>query len=71
MRFGWVRGVWGIAGVGGVEVGVEGERVVGIALQGPDAVVMGRRPQGFGDGMGEHWVRADFDEGGVVLGRRC
>ena len=56
----WVvlRLVWKVSGV------------VGVALQGPDAVVMGRRLQGVGDGMGQHRVGADLDEGGVVVRRR-
>ena len=37
-------GVRRVGGVGGVEVGVEGQRVVGVALQGSDAVVMNARP---------------------------
>src|SRR4051794_9063757 len=40
MGFGWVRHVRWVAAVGGVDVGVESERFVGIALQGSDAVVM-------------------------------
>ena len=40
MWFGWVLGVRRVDGVGGVEVGVESQRVVGVALQGADAVVM-------------------------------
>ena len=44
---------------------MEGERVVGVALQGSDAVVM-RASQGVGDGVGEQRVRADLHEGGVV-----
>ncbi len=34
-------GFVGVGGVGGVEVGVEDEGVVGVALQGADAVVVG------------------------------
>ena len=65
MWFGWVRGVWGAGGVTGVEVGVEREGVVGVALQGPDAVVM-TGTEGVIDGVGEQRVRAYFDEGGVA-----
>ena len=59
--------VWRVDGVGGVEVGVEGQRVVGVALQGSDAVVMDAS-QGVADGVGEQRVRADLDEG--ARGRR-
>ena len=45
---------------------MEGVGVVGVALQGSDAVVMGAG-QGVGDGVGEQRVGADLDEGGVVL----
>ena len=58
-----------VGGVGGVEVGVEGDGVVGVALQGPDAVVVGVG-QGVGDGLGEQRVRADLDEGVVCRCRR-
>ena len=34
VRFGWVRGLRGPGGVGGVEVAVKCEGVVGVALQG-------------------------------------
>ena len=44
---------------------MESERVVGVALQGSDAVVM-RAFQGVGDGVGEQRMRADLHEGGVV-----
>ena len=59
MWFGWVLGVWRVDGVGGVEVGVESQRVVGVALQGSDAVVM-HASQGVGDGVGEQRVGADL-----------
>ena len=41
------------------------QRVVGVALQGSDAVVM-RTAQGVADGMGEQRVRADLHEGRVL-----
>ena len=44
MRFGRMLGVRRVGGVGGVEVGVEAQRVVGVALQGSDAVVMRTGP---------------------------
>ena len=44
---------------------MEGDGVVGVALQRAEAVVMGVG-QGVGDGVGEQRVRADLDEGGVV-----
>ena len=50
----------------GVEVGVEREGIVGVALQGPDNLVM-TGTEGVIDGVGEQRVRAYFDEGGVVL----
>ena len=65
MGFGRMLGVRRVDGVGGVEVGVEGQRVVGVALQGPDAVVM-RLGQGVADGVGQQRVRADLHEGGVL-----
>ena len=68
MWFGWVRRVWGAGGVTGVEVGVEREGIVGVALQGPDNLVM-TGTEGVIDGVGEQRVRADFDEGGVVRRR--
>ena len=40
-----------------------------VARQRPDAVVVGG-PERLGDGMGQGRVRADLDEGGVVLPRR-
>ena len=52
-----------------VEVGVEADRVIAVARQRPDAVVVDRL-QRLGDGMGQHRVRADLDEGGVLCGRR-
>ena len=65
-RTGCGSGGWSVCrrvdGVGGVEVGVESHRVVGVALQGADAVVM-RASQGVGDGVGEQRMRADLDEG--------
>ncbi len=63
VRFGRMVGVGRLGGVGGVEVGVEGDGVVGVALQRAQAVVMDAR-RGFRDGLGEHRVRADLDEGG-------
>ena len=49
---------------------MERQRVVGVALQGGDAVVM-RVAQGVADGVGEQGVRADLDEGAVLgAGRR-
>ena len=62
MGFGRVREAWWVGGVGGVEVGVEGEGVVGVALQGSDAVVV-RAAEGVADGVGQQRMRADFDEG--------
>src|ERR1700754_122964 len=50
--FGRVRRVWGAGGVTPVEVGVERECVVGVALQGCDAVVVGAGQDVF-DGVGE------------------
>ena len=69
MGSGWVRHVRWVAAVSGVDVGVESERFVGIALQGSDAVVM-RASQSVADGEGEQRVGADFDERRVVLGGR-
>ena len=66
VRFGRVRRPRGARGVGGIEVRVEGEGFVDLALQGSDAVVMGAG-QGVFDGVGEQGMGADFDEGGVVL----
>ena len=40
MRFGGVRALGRPRGVGGVEVGVERQGVVGVTLQGADAVVV-------------------------------
>ena len=65
MWLGQMVGVRRVDGVGGVEVGVESQRVVGVALQGSDAVVM-RAPQGVADGGGEQRMRADLHEGRVV-----
>ena len=58
-----------VDGVGGVEVGMERQRVVGVALQGGDAVVV-RVAQRVADGVGEQGVRADLDEGAVLGARR-
>ena len=66
MRLGRVRRPRGHRGVGGIEVGVEGVGVVGVALQGSDAVVMSAGQDVF-DGVGEQRVGADLDESGVVL----
>ena len=68
MGFGRMLGVRRVDGVGGVEVGVKRQRVVGVALQGADAVVM-NLGQGVGDGVGQQRVRADLHEG-AVLGAR-
>ncbi len=72
-RWGWGSGGWSVCGwvggVGGVEVGVEGQGVVGVAEQGADGVVVGLA-EGFGDGVGEQRVRADLDERGMFGGRR-
>ena len=68
MGLGRVLGVRRVGGVGGVEVGVEGQRVVGVALQGADAVVM-NLGQGVADGVGQQRVRADLHEGGVLGAR--
>ena len=65
MGFGRVLGVRRSDGVGGVEVGVESQRVVGVALQGADAVVMSLG-QGVADGVGQQRMRADLHEGGVL-----
>ena len=48
---------------------MEGDGVVGVAYQGAPAVVM-LVGQGVGDCMGEQWVGAYLDEGGVTLPRR-
>jgi len=40
MWFGRVRGVWWVAGVDGIEVGAEGDGVVGVALQVPMLVYL-------------------------------
>ncbi len=65
MRLGGVIGLGRLDSVSGVEVGVEGEGVVGVALQGPDAVVMDLA-QRVADRVGQHRMRTDFHEGGVV-----
>ena len=70
VRLGRVDGVRWVRGVGAVEVGVEGEGVVRVALQGTQAVMMGVA-QGFGDGVGQQRVRTDLDERGVLGGRGC
>ena len=67
MRPGRVRDVRRMAGVGGVEVGVKADRVITVAPQRANGMVMNRRPQSFGDGPRQHRVRADFDKGDVVL----
>ena len=54
--------------VGGVQVGVERDGVVGIALQRPEAVVV-HAAESVGDGLGEHGVWADLDEGRVLCTR--
>ena len=64
MWLGHMVGVRRVGGVGGVEVGVKRQRVVGVALQGADAVVV-NLGQGVGDGVGEQRVRADLHEGAV------
>src|SRR5215207_3609711 len=69
MGFGRVRRVWCVGGVSGVEVGVESEGVIGIALQGPDAVVM-RAAQCVADSVGQERVGADFHECRVVAAGR-
>ena len=69
VRFGRVLGVRRVDGVGGVQVGVERQRVVGVALQRPDAVVM-RLAQRVADGVGQQRVRADLHEGAVLGARR-
>ncbi len=58
---GGCRCAGGMAGVGGVEVGVEGQGVVGVAVQGAQGVVVDIA-EGVGDGVGQQWVRADLDE---------
>ena len=55
-------------GVAGVEVGVESQRVVGVALQRADAVVM-NLGQGVADGVGQQRMRADLHEGGMLGAR--
>ena len=53
------------------ELGVEGDGVVGVTLQGADGRQLGpvlRVAERVVDGIGEHRVRADLDEG-VVSGR--
>ena len=69
-RFAGVRRLRRAHRVGGVEVGAEGERVVGVALQRPQGVVMDTL-EALVDGVAEQWVRADLDEDGVLgAGRR-
>ena len=58
-------GAWWVGGVGGVEVGVKGERVVGVAAQGSHAVVVGAA-EDLADGVGEQRVWADLEERAVV-----
>ena len=67
--FGRVRRVWCVGGVSGVEVGVESEGVVGIALEGPDAVVI-RAAHCVADGVCQERVGADFHECRVVAAGR-
>ncbi len=50
-----------------VEVGVEAHRVIALARQRPNAVMV-HRLQRFGDGVRQGGVRADFNERGVLLG---
>ena len=75
----WCQGVVGSSGWGSGGCSVCGgwtvwvvlrlvwkrQRVVGVALQGADAVVM-RTAQGVADGVGQQRVRADLDEGAVL-----
>ena len=50
-----------------VEVGVEAHRVIALARQRPNAVMV-HRLQRFGDGVRQRGMRADFDERGMSLG---
>ena len=67
MRLDRVRGLRRLAGVDGVEVGVEADRVVAVAPQRSHAVVMAGGIQRVADGVGQNRVRADLDEGPVLL----
>src|SRR5271154_3991730 len=67
MRLGWVRQLWGTADVSAVEIAMETYRVITLARQRPDAVMMDGF-QRFGDGMRQRGMRTDFDERGVLLG---
>ena len=64
VRSGRVFGVGGVGGVGGVERGVKTDRVVGVAGQGAQRVMVGIA-QGVADREGQQRVRADLDECGV------
>lgn len=72
MRLGRVTGMRWVGDVGGVEVGAEGDRVIGITLQGANAQVFRcglgwavRVFQGVGNRLGQQRVCADLDEGVV------
>ena len=60
-----MRGQGRVDRVNGVETGVEADRVVTVARQRADAVVVGGS-HGFGDGMRQYRMGADLDEGGVI-----
>ncbi|COX49828.1 Uncharacterised protein [Mycobacterium tuberculosis] len=72
VRLGRVTGMRWVGDVGGVEVGAEGDRVIGITLQGANAQVFRcglgwavRVFQGVGNRLGQQRVCADLDEGVV------
>ncbi len=75
MRFRRVRTDRRTRGERRVQRCVEGDGVVGLALQGAQTVVMlvgdVRVVEGVGDGLGEHRVRTDLDEGAVVGAGGC
>src|SRR5215813_13365909 len=64
MRFRRMRQSWRWAGPNGVEVDVESDRLIALAPQRADAVMV-IRFQGLGDGMREYRMRADLDESRV------
>ena len=68
VRFRAVHGGRGAGGVAGVEMGMEGQGVVVVAGQRGKGVMMGVG-EGVIDGVGQHRVRADLDEGAVLDSR--
>ena len=55
----------------GGELGMESQCFVVIAMQRPGGEVVSSRrtqPDGVGDRVGQQWMRADLDEGGMALG---